>query len=144
MTKLAATRDSADALAYARADRQQEQANMSKHREASQARQARALDLREAGLTYREIAAQLGCSIEQACVAVLKAENLRDNPGWGISVRLANGLKNLGCDGDDEASVARLAAASGLRRWSALHNCGKRTRAELIEWLARHGLTLAP
>jgi hypothetical protein len=107
---------------------------------------AEALHMRDAGLKYREIAALLGVSIEQARGVVLRAQHLRDHPHWGqkLSTRLANGLKNTGCNSEDELAVARAAAALGAKRWAATYNFGKKSHAELIEWLTRHGLALAP
>jgi hypothetical protein len=102
-------------------------------------RRARALALRQSGLTLRAVGRALDVSVEQARQMVLRANRL---PHWrdALSARAINMLRQRELADLDELEAARAIAELGRREVLATPNFGKGAIADVDAWLERCGL----
>jgi hypothetical protein len=109
-------------------------------REARSAEQrARALALRQSGLTFAAIGGALGVSVERARQIVLRAERLANHPHWSdkLPVRAANFLRWQGL-----AELPEIEAAQAVAKLSRLEllihpNFGRGACDALQAWARR-------
>jgi hypothetical protein len=112
--------------------------------EAPHERLGRALALRNAGKTFREIGAEFGVTVERARQMVLQAGLRRGNWAYNLTARARNVLGNY-LDVDvtkmDELEAAKAVAATlSPRDLLRLPNVGSKTLEEISAWLDSHGL----
>lgn len=97
-----------------------------------------ALAARRRGTSLPEIARQLGVSKQGASFLIAKALEVEhcSKLAAELSPRLRNALAADFCEATPAAVKARYPVLAVLRR---LPNVGKKTLAELQDWLVRHG-----
>lgn len=99
--------------------------------------QARVKQLRDAGMTFKEIGSQLGISASYAHTAYKNAErNTRCASDWaaGLSVRAVNCLNNVGANSKDEAQAKYLSGALVPGKTPRCYGWG--THQEIAAWLS--------
>jgi hypothetical protein len=130
--------------AYAKAAKRRRKEKAKLGTEATRERLDRALALRNAGKTFREIGAEFGVTVERARQMVLQAGLRRGNWAYNLTARARNVLGNY-LDVDvtkmDELEAAKaVAAALSPRDLLRVPNAGRKTLQEISAWLASHGL----
>jgi hypothetical protein len=134
----------AELALYAKAAKRRRKQKAKLGTEATRERLDRALALRNAGKTLREIGAEFGVTVERARQMVLEAGLWRGNWAYNLTARARNVLGNY-LDIDvtkmDELEAAKaVAAALSPRDWLRVPNAGRKTLQEISAWLASHGL----
>ena len=110
--------------------------------EQAAAQRDRALALRQIGMTFAAIGAELGVRLERARQIVRKAEWHANNPRWydDLPMRAQTFLRNTGLSTLPEAEAAAALARLSRRELMRAPNVGHAVADALGAWLAHHGL----
>lgn len=103
-----------------------------------------ALQLRETGMTWREVGENLGTSPSWACELAVMGRRLKELPAWldGLSVRTRRALEQAGHPINTEAEAEAFLTTTTCGILKKIPKLGPKSLEEIVGWLARRRTSL--